>query len=195
MTGPGSKKVTLSISLNWLWLIFLLVVALIALYLFGTPAWRPGLVFSAAVLAAGSALANAANALDARSSAGQQAKVTAAMTFIHAWTSPLFFHLKKNGREVMKQFKLLSHTADKVKYVDATPELLANLTDLLNLMESLALAVLNDIADDATAKRYFRGIVVNYWHTVEGYIKARRAEQTNARLFCEFEALYLRWKD
>jgi hypothetical protein len=46
-----------------------------------------------------------------------------------------------------------------------------------------------------TSKRFFRPIVLEYWHLSEGVLKKSRAEQNNARLYKEFEDLYQRWKN
>ena len=57
------------------------------------------------------------------------------------------------------------------------------------------IAAENNIIDGEIAKQFFRSIVVEYWHATEAYIKKRRAERGNTRLYCEFEKLYFLWKD
>jgi hypothetical protein len=190
----GSKKVALTVSLNWLLLIFVVAVTLIALYIFGPSPWKPALVFSAAVLAAASTLANAANGLDSRGSAAAQARVVAAMSYIDRWNSPQFFHCKKNGRAVIDYFKEHPHVGDQIAYLDQNPDAKGNLIDVLNQFEALEIGIRRKVVDEETAKEFFRSVVIQYWNTTEAYTKYRRAERNNARLQKEFEALYERWK-
>jgi hypothetical protein len=56
-------------------------------------------------------------------------------------------------------------------------------------------AIANGIADEPMLKQFFRSIAVEYWHATEGYVKKRRVERGNTRLYCEFEKLYNQWKD
>lgn len=72
-----------------------------------------------------------------------------------------------------------------------------NLLDLLNLFEVLAIAIKMNLADEEICKMFFRTIVGRYWHLGEGYIRKRRAERENSRLFQEMEWLANRkgWSD
>ena len=72
--------------------------------------------------------------------------------------------------------------------------MLANLIDVLNLIEAMAIAVETTIADEEILKRFFRSIVLEYWHITGPFIEARRAEVNNPRLFLETEWLFQRWK-
>lgn len=195
MTGFAQKKVEFSFSLNWLLLIFLLAVLLISLFIFGKPEWRQGLVFSAAVLAAAATTANAANAMDARTTRSKQGRVTAAMDFIDRWNNPANFHCKRNSRAVLEEFKTTTSTEAQVRWLNEHPEHHSNLIDVLNLFEALSIGVQQNVVDDATARRFFRSLVVRYFQASEKVIKHKRAERSNTRLLCEFEALYNRWKD
>ena len=191
----GHKKLTLSVSLNWIICVFALAVILIFLYLFGPPTWKPALVFVAAVLAAASTLANAANGLDSRGSQAEQARIVAAMGFIERWNSPTFFFCKKNGRAVTDYFQANSKIDVQLAYLQANPDHLANLIDLLNTFEALSIGIDRNIVHEETAKQFFRSIVIRHWHLTEGYIRNKRAERQNARLNKEFESLFERWKD
>lgn len=191
----GAKKVSLTFSINWFLLIFGLAVALIAFYFFGRVEWRPGIVFSATVLAAGAALVNAANALDARSSQLGLGRITAAMNSVDRWNAPAFQPCKVHGREVTKFFKEHPTVADQIAYLDQHPEQRGHIMDVLNQFEALSIAIQMNLVDDETAKRFFRSIVNEYWHATEGWTKKRRADRNNGRLLKEFEWLYDQWKD
>ena len=65
----------------------------------------------------------------------------------------------------------------------------------VNHLEALAIGVQKELVDDETAKRFFRSVVTLYWSRTEPFIKTRRAERDNARLFKELETLYTKWKD
>ena len=197
-----NRKINVQIPVNWLFVIFGVVCLLISAFLFGPERWRPQLVYCAAVLAAGSALANAANALDSRSAqrdssdkAAKHARVVAAMEYIDKWNAPAFYYCKKNGRAVLAKFKTMPRVEEQLAYLDEDPERRANLTDILNFIEALSLAVTNEVVDEPIVKRFYQSLVVENWHNADDYIKKRRAERNNARLYREFEVLYERWKN
>ena len=191
----GKKKVKLEFSINWLIGIFLVAAVLIGMYVLGPQNWRPSLVFSAAVLAGAATLTNAANGVEARASQARSARVVAALAYIDRWNAPQFYHCKKNGRAVLDTFKKTPRVEDQIAYLDGNAEYHANLVDLLNQFESLSIAITKEVVDEETARQFFRSIVGTYWHTTEGYIRKRRADRDNARLFREFEALHERWKN
>lgn len=153
------------------------------------------LVFAAAVLAAAAGLANAANSLDTRSSQAAQARIGVALAFIDEWNAPALYQCKKCGRDVISVFEKNHRIEAQDAYLENNPEQRANLIDPLNHFEALSIAITKGAADEETAKQFFASIVLKYWHTTEGYVRKRRAERSNARLFREFETLYERWKN
>lgn len=197
----GSKRIDFSIELNWLVAIGVVAVGLIVAFIV-QPTWRPVLLFVAPVLGGSAALIAAFNALETRQVQSDQAAKSAlatrratSMNFVHAWMNPAFFHAKKNGRLLLKEFQSNPTAQQQKQYLDTNPDHQANLFDLLNMFEALGLAVRCEVCDEELLKGYFRSVLIEYWHAAEGYIKMRRAERQNARLLQEMEWLFGRWKD
>lgn len=180
---------------GWLLVIFAASIALIALFIWGPAKWHEALIFAASVFASAALLLSAADALDARGSREQQAQKEAAMRFIDNWNSPQFYHCKKNGRTVQAYFKTHPAIGDQLAYLTGEPELHANLMDVLNHFESLAIGIANRMVDDELAEEFFCSMALRYWQHSAAYIENRRAEQNNARLYVNFGALFERWKD
>jgi len=189
----GSRKLKLEFSVNWLVCIIILAVGLITAYIL-CPAWNDQLKFSAAVIAGAAAMIAAANALDARQAGVDQAKKSTSLDFVHRWNDPLFFHAKKNGREIILHLKTLRTPADQKAYLEEDPTRLANILDVLNFFEAMGVAIQTDIADEETARRFFRSVAVEYWHSTADFIQARRADKQNMRLGQELEWLFKQWK-
>lgn len=202
MTGIGSKNITLNIPVNWLWGVVTLGAALILGFIVIRSDWRPILVFTAAVVAGCAGLITALNNVDQRAAAATKAdeqakaaRVAAALEVFYRWSDPTFFHCKLAGREIMEHFKVTTRVEDQIAYLKQDVRRYANLVDMLNTFEGLAIAIDNDVVDDKTARRFFRGIILEYWHMSEDVIRKNRAEGNNPRLWKEFESLYARWKD
>lgn len=201
MPSFASKTISLKIPVNWLWGIVVLAVGLILAYIFVPERVRPILVFSAAVAAGAAGLVTAFNNVDQRSAQGtkaselaQAARVGAALDFFYRWNDPTFFYCKTSGREIKEYFKANNGIDEQLTFMRADQKRLTNLFDILNTFEALHIAIDNQVVDEATAKRFFRSVVLEYWHVLEGVIKKVRAEQNNARLWKEFEDLYTRWR-
>jgi hypothetical protein len=201
MASIGSRPITLKIPLNWLWGILILAASLIVAFIFVPDKVRPILVFGAAVVAGAGALITAANNVDQRSAAAAKAdemaayeRIVAAMGFIDKWTTPMFYHCKTKGREVIDYFDEHPRVDEQMAWIEANPAHRANLIDLLNHFEYLSIGIAKNIVDDVTAREFFRSIAIKYWHAAESYIKKRRADRGNDRLFKEYEVLYERWK-
>jgi hypothetical protein len=176
-------------------LIILFTGGLIALYIWGKKEWHDALVFSATLVASSALILTWLDSQETRGASRDAAKKIAAMRAIETWNSPQFYHCKKNGREVQAYFKAHPTVGEQLTYLKGAPELAANLMDVLNHFEALAIGISSDIIDDGLAKDFFRSIASQYWRHSEAYIKNRRAEQNNTRLFDNFEALYERWKN
>ena len=190
----GKKVITLKFSMNWLVLIpFIGVALVVSFYYFDQH--RPILVFTAAVLAGTAALLAAVNAVDARRSKTEQSRKMASLEYIRRWTDPTFHHAKKNGREMMKEFAAKKTEDEKRAYLEGDATKLGNLIDILNVFESMSVALQEEIIDEQVAKRFFRSMVLQYWHCSEQLVKTRRSERSNSRIFCELEWLFNRWKD
>lgn len=68
----------------------------------------------------------------------------------------------------------------------------ANLLEVLNFMEGLALAVNHKYVDDEIAGNFFKTIVGRTYECAEAWIKERRREG-GPRVYRELESLYSRW--
>lgn len=192
----GKKEVTLtfSFSMNWLIVIPVIGLALISAFI-ALEQYRPILVFSAAVVAGVAALLAAVNAIDARITTTEQIRKAAALEYIRRWTDPTFHHAKKNGREMITEFAKLKTDDEKRKYLEADATKLGNLIDVLNVFESMSVALQEGIINEQVTRRFFRSIVLQYWHCSEQFIKTRRSERSNSRIFIELEWLFNKWKD
>lgn len=191
----GSRKITLQFSVNWLVGICLVALGLILAFILGPESWRPTLIFTAAVLGGAGALIAAVNALDSRIAQVQQATMAVSLDFINRWNDPQFFHAKKNGREVVTELRQRQTPDEQIKYLQEVSIRYSNLLEVLNVFEGLSGAIQMGIADEETAKRFFRSIVLEYWHVTEGFIKQRRTERQNVRMLRDFEWLSNRWRD
>jgi len=192
----GSRRITLRIPVNVFIAITVVVLGMIGGFVFGPDTWHPYLVYAAAALAGGGGLMGVANAMDARTAAGTREKRLTAMAFARDWNNPHFFHAKTNGRQILEYFKKNGHIDDQKKYIASVPALESNLNDVLNFFEALAVAIALELAEDETAKRFFRSIASQYWNAAEAFIRNKRAERNNARLYQELEWLCCtKWKD
>lgn len=181
------KLVSIQFSINWLrWIIyaaFLLIGAYVLL-----PKWRNSLVYVTAVLGGIGILISAFNEIEARYEAIRHSTVHRALDFVRDWNAPAFYNAKNAGREVLRHFRTNGCADDE--YLTTR---LQSLLDILNFFEMMSLAIQINQADDLTAKRFFRGIVVEHWQVAEQWIKRRRAEKNNPRLFIELESLAKQW--
>lgn len=188
----GSRTVTLRFPVNWLIGILVIAGALIGAFIWGPEAWRPSLIFTAAVLGGAGTLMAAFNALDTRVARLDQAKKAVSLQFICRWLAPEFYHAKKGCREVTSELKKRTFE-EQMAYLHEDPARIANMIDVLNVFEALSIAIQTDIADDELARRFFRSVLIEFWHVTEGFVKARRAERQNARLLQDFEWLFKQW--
>ncbi|MGB8413557.1 MAG: DUF4760 domain-containing protein [Candidatus Binatus sp.] len=181
------KLVQVKFSINSLrWIIyaaFLMVVVYVLV-----PRWHDPLIFIAAVLAGVGVLISAMNEIDARREEIQADRAHRALQYIHDWNSPVFYHAKSKGREVLQHFETSGHTDDEF-----VKERLQNLMDVVNFFESMSLAIQLGHVDGEIAKRFFRGMVIEYWQTAKPWIESRRAGKHNPRLLIEFEWLARTW--
>lgn len=189
-----SKKLTISVSYNWLFAVVGLCAALIAVYLL-KPSWQDELMFVAPVLGGGAALIAAFNAIDARRDQTTQAKQAVSLHMAHCWMDPNMFHAKKNGREALKYFKDHPDPVAQHAWLEADAARKANLLDMLNFFEVMGTCVRLELADRDFLDRTFRSVIKEYWHLTSAYVNARRDERQNARLLREMEWLFNEWKD
>lgn len=170
------------------------------------PTQRAAIAFAAGCFGGAAAVAAAVYAgrsleLSARQQKAslEESKRLAALRYIDQWNSPHFFHGKKAFRKIMRQIGA-DQTADRVQVVRSalaetgdqdTAE--ANLLEVLNFLEGLALGVRVGAVDHETAGDFFKTIVRRAYEHLEDWIKERRRE-AGPRVFQELEELYRRWK-
>jgi hypothetical protein len=202
MASIGRRNVAFNIPVNWLICIMVLAGALIAAFMLSPDGFHPILVFTAAVIAGAAGLITAINNLDQRVSAADKAddvakatRVSEALELFYRWNHPGFFQCKAAGRQIRDEFKKHPSGTEQLAYLRENVERFTHFIDILNTFEGLFIAIDNNVIDDTTAKRFFRTIVIEYWHASEEVIKKIRGEQNNARLYKEFESLYKRWRD
>ena len=106
-----------------------------------------------------------------------------------------FFYAKRNGRVILGEFKKRQTVETQKSYLEEDPDRLENLLNVLNVFEALSTEIQMGYADDQTAKRFFRSILLEYWHTTESFVKSRRTERQNPRILQEMEWLFNEWKD
>jgi Domain of unknown function (DUF4760) len=194
----GKLTLNVQLSIDWLRLIILLGLLSIVAYVL-LPNSQSDLGYAVAVLGGIGILITAINDIEVRKEALQQNKealqqnkLKAALDFVHEWNNPLFFHAKSNGRETLRKFKEKGETDQE--FLKAKPDHLGNLIDIMNFLELLSVSIQMGESDEPAIKRFFRGILIEYWQHAEHWVRGRRAEKTNPRLFCEAEWLYDRWK-
>lgn len=122
----------------------------------------------------------------------EEARQLAALTFVERWNSPLMHHVKLTVRDLLRE-KRKNPQLDIEKQLE-DPTKSANVGDVLNFFEEMATAIQLKVADDETARSFFRGILVTYYDALAGWIEKRRSERSNPRFFKEFEWLWNRWK-
>jgi hypothetical protein len=189
------QRIKLEFGVNWILLVALVSIALVVAHYFAAEGYRPWLIYTASVIGGAGALIAGVTAIDARGDQLRQDKADAAISFIQLYLNPQFFHAKTNGREVLQKLKDLKTEQEQAAYLQSEPVKRANLLDLLNFFEALAVGIKADHVDEETAKNFFRSMLIEYWNGAEAHIKKRRAERMNPRLSNHMEWLYDRWKN
>lgn len=195
----GSREVTLRLSVNWFSCIVGAAILLIAAYAYVSEQHRPIVQFAGVVLGGTAALLAFANTLDTRSEQLRQAEVLRqaqkkqlAFDFIHRWNDPQFFHTRKNAGAALIEFKNIPEEHKKT-FLTAERDKVVNSIDMLNFLETISLAIHQDMADEETLRRFFRSIVIGLWQNGSNFIEARRAERSTPRLFIETQRLFDQW--
>jgi hypothetical protein len=183
------KIVELKFSVNWLRWIIYAAFAMVILYVV-FPTWHDPLVYIAAVLGGVGVLISAMNEIDARREEIAAEKARRALQYISDWNHPQYYYAKSKGRQVLKHFETNGHAEDQF-----VTDRLQNLIDVLNFFESLSLAIQLGHVDDNIAKRFFRGLVLDFWQTARPWIETRRAARHNPRLLKEIQTLAELWSN
>ena len=192
----GTTYIKLHLTFVWVCLAAIIVGILIYKFAYASPENRAVYVFIASALGLFTGAITLLVRLYQRERQLEQARRTTAFDFALRWTAPKFYDTRRKGREIYKELKNTPNKSDKQQLDELCQddEKWSNFIGVINFFEILGLAVHDKQADEETAKNFFRGIIVGYWNVFGPVIKARRAEQDNARLFHWFETLHDKWK-
>ena len=78
-------------------------------------------------------------------------------------------------------------------YIDADPKRKANVGNLLNFLDVMALSVTTLRSDEEIAKRVFCGVVFNTWSVTRDWVHHQRTARGRPQLWIELETLHKRW--
>lgn len=123
-------------------------------------------------------------------------KIDRTLIFALRWSDPQFFNARRAARDVIQPIMNKSPEdllAALRKSVAEDPEREHNLTDVLNFLEQLAVAINKEIVDEETLRELYHTVIVRYYSTLEPWINEMRRLRS-PRLYQDLEALYDRWK-
>ena len=130
--------------------------------------------------------------------AAQEAKIsdrryldTKAENFARRWNDATMFHVRQHCSEIIKNRS--NPEVIKTKLAD-DEAFSANVRHILNFLEEIAICINGTRCDEAIAKSFFCGIVLNVWHASEFYVKETRIARGRTEVWADLESLYGRWK-
>lgn len=182
-----------------------LVILLTAAFWFLPEQYRGTVIFFGASLAAAGQIAAAFYAartlqhsltvesrrLDVEEKDAKRELEDAAYGYAARWTDASMFHIRKDSQDIIEMG--MKELAGCTKYIEEDVNRKANIRNLLNFIEELAVAVHTERADEAVAKRLFCGIVLNIWNVCEEWAKIQRAARARPQLWIETEKLHQVW--
>jgi Domain of unknown function (DUF4760) len=118
-------------------------------------------------------------------------KETIGYEFASRWTDASMFHIRKAFQEVLE--KGMREKDKASDFIDEDVGRRANVGNLLNFLENMALSVNSERCDDQVAKKLFCGIVINCWGVTNGWIAHQRVSRGRPQLWIELETLHKRW--
>ncbi len=176
---------------------FLLVVAFSVCFIF-LPAYRAEITFLAASAGAAGAITGAFYVGEGLRLSTEAARTETTLHYIELWNSPHFFHAKRAFGRLMRRV-VADQRADRLQVVrdalgdgEQGEQNAANLTEALNLLEALALAIRIGAANEEVAGDFFKTIVRRAYEYLQEWIKERRRE-VGPRVYRELEGLYGKW--
>lgn len=180
-------------------IIALITVVLLTIAFFAFPSYREEIKFFSTMLGVAAAITSA---IYIGRSIGIQTKanrIRSTFSYMETWNSPNFFHAKKSWRTLMRRV-VADTNPDRViamrNALSAEGENHerneANLLEVLNFLEGLALAVNHKYVDEEIAGNFFKTIVGRTYECAADWIKERRRE-VGPRVYREMEKLYIRW--
>ena len=92
------------------------------------------------------------------------------LIFALRWSDPQFFNARRAARDVIQPIMNKSPEdllAALRKSVAEDPEREHNLTDVLNFLEQLAVAINKEIVDEETLRELYDTVIVRYYSTLE----------------------------
>lgn len=164
------------------------------------PVYRAEITFLAASAGAAGAITGAFYVGQGLRLSTEAAQTQMALHYIELWNSPHFFHAKRAFGKLMRRV-VADQGGDRLQVVkdalqgegDQGDQNFANLIEVLNLLEGLALATRVGAANEQIAGDFFKTIVRRAYEYLEDWIKERRRE-VGPRAYRELEGLYGRWR-
>lgn len=121
----------------------------------------------------------------------KQVLVTASLSFSERWTEASMFHARKQCQAIIDMRDRPNEIRELLLTNEESRE---NISNILNFLEQLAIAVREGACDETFAKRLFGGIVTNVWHATRAWVEDQRTSRSRPQLWAELQALYDRWR-
>jgi hypothetical protein len=118
----------------------------------------------------------------------------AALAFVERWNHPAMMDMRIQWHAILETRGKPNELKVHIEQSDRPEQIVANVKQLLNFLEELALSVTRGYADEEIAKQLFQGIVQAVWHCMESWIKEQRATHSRREMWVHLENLYSRWK-
>lgn len=111
---------------------------------------------------------------------------------ISEFSDPEMAKLTTLSHSLKKDIKDLN-TKEITDFLKNNHEKYLAIVTMLNFYEKLAIFIEHKLVDEKLLKDYFRGVVINTYHVMIGYIGNIRKEKENQKVFEKFENLAKSW--
>jgi hypothetical protein len=201
----SSELFSLSLTVQIGIALVLAVFVFTALYWFASDSWKAEIVFFGAAVAAAGQIAAAfyagrtlrlANNIEGQRLAVEERveKVLQKNTvfdFAARWNDASMVDIRIAFQEILAKGAQEKNTISG--YIDADPKRKANVGNLLNFLDVMALSVSTLRSDEEIAKRVFCGVVINTWGVTHDWVQHQRTARGRPQLWIELETLHKRW--
>ena len=146
-----------------------------------------------AILQTEAALASQESARQASAreqAASDRARVKESLRIIGSWNDPLVCQAHQRWRVERAKIKNSSDHETRSR-LDTEPDSRVAVQDMLNRLEEMSIAVLNEFVDEKTLREFAETLVFDAYHVCGRWIEASRADSPNA--WIQLEKLYKRW--
>lgn len=117
-----------------------------------------------------------------------------AIKMIGEWLKPEMMRHTILARDFLDSNKMKSGSEIDKQLKDSESTRLA-IVMILNLFETIAIAISERVIDEKIMKSFFRGLFNEYYHGTHQWILFRREARKNNKIFENFVALNSRWND